>query len=204
MPTHGPGGSVVIPDVPLPPTPRRSGIIETPVLMSAGRTFCHDLTEAARRTASTYMFVAWITGVLGSLMVVVGQTIHPCTNCVLRELGLVVSFIGGMVVAFAYYCFSRADAASKAAATANAGLGTRTPEEAYLIALQAKSVWLASRIDSNAVAIKMLKELEAKQLNEARGPPKTDATDGEMNSPEPSREQSLPPAAQSAHPPTSK
>jgi len=112
--------------------PRKSGIIETPLDRTQGRQFCKDLkdlTEAARHSGWTMSITAWSLAIVGVLVLVVGQTLHPGPNSLLREPGLVASVVGGLAIALAYFSFSRADAAAKAASAANSGLGCPLPKQ---------------------------------------------------------------------------
>lgn len=81
---------------------------------------------------------------------------------------MISSIVGGTLLAGAYYCFSRADAAAQAASAANCAIAQEDDLHAYRAGIEAKSAWLASRIASNALVLKSLRELQEKRVEDAK------------------------------------
>lgn len=113
--------------------------------------FCTCLSDAARRTSSTWSIAAILVGLIGAFLTLLGGALGPMPNSVPGTLrsqrGILLAGTGALMIAFAVYANSRATAASNVAADAQSALAL-PDDQMFVACIRAKSFWIASRVDS--------------------------------------------------------
>ena len=150
----------------IPATPSRASD-------AAGYAFCMSIGNEAQSISAWFGTLAWLLAIVVLVCLVLGSLIGnnwengKVLPWYQRGRGLLVSGLGLALVPFAYYCFSRANAAAVAAAAANQAMKLETREEAYDSCIDAKSIWIASRTDSNGIGLTALKQAESAKAQAA-------------------------------------
>ena len=115
------------------------------------RLFCSCLSDAARRTSSSWSSAAIMLGLCGGFLTLLGGALGPLPNSVpgtwRSQRGILLAGTGALLIAFAVYANSRATAASSVAAEAHSALAL-PDDKVFEACIRAKSVWMSSRIES--------------------------------------------------------
>ncbi len=140
-------------------------ISATPLPGTDGFEFCSKLADQARRLASGWATTAWVlcSFVLGGIGIgnlLGNQWEQPNLAWYQRARGMLVLVVALAIVPFTYYGFSRSNAAALAAGSANAGLKAKDAASAYRTCVDAKTVWITSRTESNAIGVAALRQAE--------------------------------------------
>lgn len=114
--------------------------------------YCSCLSDAARRTSSTWLEVALAVAAIGALCALFGGALGPAPDAqpgTLRaQRGILLTGIGALLIAFATYCNARSTVASTVAAEAHAALTLADETEMFTVCIRAKSFWISSRVES--------------------------------------------------------
>lgn len=119
--------------------------------------FCACLSDAARRTSTSWSVAAIWVALGGAFLTLLGGALGPVpgsTPGTLRsQRGIVLAGIGALLLAFAAFANSRETAASTAAATAHSALTLDEATDTFKACIQAKSFWMSSRVESGELII---------------------------------------------------
>ena len=116
-----------------------------------GGAVCQTVASDLQNTSSKWAASAWTLGIAGALMVVTGGVVGPGISgdqWYRRGSGVLISTLGASLGAFSAYSYARSDAASTAAVSATRALVEKDDRSAYDRCVEAKALWLGSRIDA--------------------------------------------------------
>ncbi len=129
--------------------------------------FCACLSDAARRTSTSWSIVAIVAGLVGAFLTLLGGALGPLpgsTPGTLRsQRGILLAGIGALLMAYAVFANSRETAASTTAATAHSALTLDDRDKMFADCIQAKSLWMASRVESGALIMGTVTVVEKQQ-----------------------------------------
>jgi hypothetical protein len=117
--------------------------------------FCACLSDAARRTSTSWSMAAILAGLTGAFLTLLGGALGPvpgsAPGTLSSQRGILFAGIGALLMAYAVFANSRETAASTTAATAHSALTLPNHTAMFTACIQAKSIWMSSRVESGAL-----------------------------------------------------